>query len=258
MTNEPDMSMSSLTGKRILSLIRGGDFAHPGEADAVELVLDGLPRDRSRRVLDVGCGLGGTAALIANRGYGHVSAIDVDPETIVYARHAHPEPAFYCASASELSTVVSGTFDSIVMFTSFYCLPDQQQALTECRALAHPGTEMRVFDYSTPTWNAQAREFCARYARGPWRPLVLDEVDTCFERTGWNITFRRDLTTEYRLWYRGLLSKIEAKRERIVQASDERWYRYAYRRYNDLLIAIEAGTIGGVILRAAPARASRG
>jgi phosphoethanolamine N-methyltransferase len=255
MTHEPDMSMSSLTGKRILSLIRDGDFAHPGEADAVGLVLDGLPRDRSRRVLDLGCGLGGTAALIADRGYGHVSGIDVDPDTIAYACHAHPEPSFSCASASEISTVVNGTFDAIVMFTSFYCFPDQDQVLRECLALAHAGSEMRIFDYSTPSWNRQAREFCARYARGHWRPLVQDEVDERFERNGWSITSRRDLTNEFRMWYQGLLSKIVARRERIVQASDENWYRYAYRRYDDLLVAIEEGTIGGALIRAVPAPA---
>jgi SAM-dependent methyltransferase len=257
MTDEHGMSMSSLIGKRILSVIRDGDFAHPGEADAVDLVLEGLPRDRSRRVLDLGCGLGGTATLIADRGYGHVSGVDVDPDTIAYAQHTYPAQSFYCASASEISKVVSGTFDSIVMFNSFYCFPDQAQALRECRALAHGGTEMRIFDYSTPTWNIRARMFCEQYARGYWRPVVLDEVDERFEQNGWRITSRRDVTNEYRMWYRKLLLMIAAKRERIVKTSDERWYRYAYQRYDDLLIAIEEGTIGGGIIRAVPRVASR-
>jgi SAM-dependent methyltransferase len=253
MTNPQDRSMSSLTGKRILSLVRDGDFAHPGEADAVALVLEGLPRDRSRRVLDLGCGLGGTAALIAEGGYGHVSGVDVDPETIAYARLTYPEQSFYCVSASEMSSVVGGPFDAIVMFNSLYGFPDQEQALRECRALAHAGTEMRIFEYSTPSWTAQAREFCARYARGYWRPIVLDEADACFERNGWRITSRRDLTHEYRVWYRGFRSTIEARRERIVAASDEHWYRYACQRYDELLVAIEEGTIGGAILCAVPA-----
>ncbi len=248
--------MSSLTGKRILSLIRDGDFAHPGEADAVDLVLDGLSTDPSRRVLDLGCGLGGTARLIAERGYGTVSGVDVDADTIAYASRAHPGQTFYRASALDASSVVPGPFDLIVMFTALYCFPDQERVLRECRALAHAGTELRVFDYAAPTWNAQVEAFCTRYARGGhWKPLVLDQVDRGFGRNGWRIHSCRDLSPQFQVWYRELLAKIDARRERIEQASDAGWYRYARERYRDLLEAIEAGTIGGAILRAVPASA---
>jgi phosphoethanolamine N-methyltransferase len=247
------MSMSSLTGKRILSLIRDGDFAHPGETDAIDLVMEGLPRDRASRLLDLGCGLGGTAALIAERGYGHVSGVDVDPETIAYAQRTYPEQAFVCASATDVSNAVSGPFDAIVMFTAFYGFPDQERVLRECRTLAHAGTELRIFDYSMPTWNTQAQEFCARYARGDWKPLVLDEAAECFSRNGWRIGASRDLTSDFRRWYQELLAKIDRRRERIVQASDEHWCRYAYQRYQELLRAIEDGIVGGVVIHAMPA-----
>lgn len=246
------MSMSSLTGKRILSLIRDGDFAHPGETEAIDLLLDGLPRDPARRVLDLGCGLGGTAALIAERGYGQVSGVDADPETIAYAQRTYLGQFFTCAGASDVSRAVAGPFDAIVMFTAFYCFPDQAQALKECRALVRPGGELRLFDYTTATWNTEARDFCAGYARGCWKPLVIDEVDSFLESNGWRTTVRRDLTGEFRRWYQDLLERIEARRDRIVEAADERWYEYAHQRYADLLTAIEQGTIGGGIVHAVP------
>ncbi len=253
MAHQPVMSMSSLTGKRILSLIREGDFAHPGETDAVDLLLDGLPCDRFRRVLDLGCGLGGTAALIAERGYGQVTGVDADPETIAYASRTYPGLSFACASASDVSRAIDGPFDAIVMFTAFYCFPDQGQALRECRTLAHAGGELRLFDYTTPTWNTETRDFCTRYARGGhWRPLVLDEIDHLLETNGWRATVRRDLSDEFRQWYRDLLQRLGARRDRIVQAADERWYAYAHQRYADLLAAIEQGIIGGGIVHAVP------
>jgi cyclopropane fatty-acyl-phospholipid synthase-like methyltransferase len=246
-------SMSSLTGKRILSLIRDGDFAHPGEAGAVDLVLEGLPRDPSLRVLDLGCGLGGTAALIAQRGHQHVTGVDVDPDTIAYAQRTYPAVSFRCAGAGDVASALPGPFDAIVMFTSFYCFPDQGQALRACRALAHPGTEMRVFDYATPTWDARAQAFCGRYARGGhWQPLVLDAVDGLFQRNGWLVTSRRDFTREFRAWYRALVAQIDARRDLIIEASDEAWHRYARERYADLLAAIEDGTIGGAVVHASP------
>lgn len=249
--------MSSLTGKRILSLIRDGDFAHPGETEAVDLVLDGLPCDRFRRVLDLGCGLGGTAALIAERGYGQVTGVDADPETIDYARRAYPGSSFVCASASDVSRAIDGPVDTIVMFTAFYCFPDQGKTLRECRTLAHAGSELRLFDYTTPAWDTGTRDFCTRYARGGhWRPLVLDELDGLLETNGWRATVRRDLSVEFRHWYRDLLQRIEARRDRIVQAADERWYAYAHQRYADLLVAIEQGIIGGAVVHAVPLASS--
>ena len=247
------MSMSSLVGKRILSLIRDGDFAHPGEVDAVDALLEGWPSNPGWRVLDVGCGLGATADLIARRGHGQVHGVDADPGTIDYARSHYPGQSFSCASALDVSTAVPGPFDAIVMFTSFYCFPDQPRVLRECGALARADTILRIFDYATPTWNPAAEAFCQGYARGGhWRPLVMDECVELFESNGWQIVGRRDLTAEFRLWYRDLVARIASRREAIVSASDEGWYLYALQRYRELLDAIENGPIGGAIISAVP------
>jgi SAM-dependent methyltransferase len=177
--------------------------------------------------------------------------VDVDPDTIAYARRTYPDVSFHCASATGISSALPGPFDAFVMFTSFYCFPDQEQALRECRALARAGAEMRVFDYTTPSWTAPAREFSTRYARsGSWKPLVIDEAGGTFARGGWHLTSHVDLTGEFRRWYRELLVRIDDRREQIVRASDEDWYHYARQRYEELLAAIEAGTVGGGLLHA--------
>ncbi len=245
------MSMSSLTGKRILSLVRDGDFAHAGETEAVDFVLDVMTRESSRRVLDLGCGLGATAAMIAERGYGQVTGVDIDPGTIDYARRSYPGVAFECASAGDVSAAVTGPFDTIVMFNAFYGFPDQAKTLRECRALAAPRGELLVFDYTTPAWNDTARDFCTSYARGGyWHPLVLDRLADEFAAHGWRLDSVRGLNDEYRRWYRTLVATIDARRDRIVAASDEEWFAYARWRFTALLAAIEAGVIGGAIVRA--------
>jgi len=80
----------------------------------------------------------------------------------------------------------------------------------------------------------------------------MDGIDGLLESNGWRATVRRDLTDEFRQWYRELLERIEARRDRIIAAADDRWYGYAYERYADLLAAIERGTIGGAIVHAVP------
>jgi cyclopropane fatty-acyl-phospholipid synthase-like methyltransferase len=245
------MSMSSLTGKRILSLVRDGDFAHAGETEAVDLVLDGMPREASRRVLDLGCGLGATAALIAARGHGQVTGIDIDAGTIEYASRTYPGVSFRCAGASEVSSAVTGPFDTIVMFNAFYAFPDQATTLRECRSLAAPDGELRLFDYTTPAWNDAARDFCTGYARGGhWRPLALDTIKDEFAAQGWRVESVRILDDDYRRWYRTLVATIDARRDRIIAASNQEWFEYARWRFTALLAAIESGVIGGAIVRA--------
>jgi hypothetical protein len=50
------MQMISYTGKQLLALIRGSDYAHAGEAEAIELTLGPLPPRPDQLLLDVGWG----------------------------------------------------------------------------------------------------------------------------------------------------------------------------------------------------------
>ncbi|WP_232470464.1 MULTISPECIES: hypothetical protein [Methylococcus] len=50
--------MNSPTGKATLAYARNGDYAHPGEEDAVVAAVDRLPREGIHHLLDVGCGCG--------------------------------------------------------------------------------------------------------------------------------------------------------------------------------------------------------
>ena len=84
-------AMNNATGKRLLALVRDGDYAHPGEEEANELLFAGVRPDPRRRVLDAGCGGAGTAAWVQARGLGAVTGIEIDAATARLARERHPE-----------------------------------------------------------------------------------------------------------------------------------------------------------------------
>ncbi len=64
MTTMGPKAINNATGKRLLALIRDADYAHPGEEEANRLLFAGLAADPGRRILDAGCGGGGTAAWV--------------------------------------------------------------------------------------------------------------------------------------------------------------------------------------------------
>jgi len=88
------MRLNSYQGKRLLALARGADYAHAGEAEAIDLVWSGLPKSRTQNVLDAGCGRGGTAAYVYHAGWGRVTGIDIEAESIVRARCRSPRIVF--------------------------------------------------------------------------------------------------------------------------------------------------------------------
>ena len=76
------MNMNSFEGKRILALVREGDYAHAGEEEAIERSFRSIPKVSDRWMLDVGCGRGGSADYIRRNGWGHVEGIDRDAESL--------------------------------------------------------------------------------------------------------------------------------------------------------------------------------
>ena len=50
------MRMNSPKGKELLAMIRRGDYAHPGEEEAINLVFKHRKPEAGCRILDAGCG----------------------------------------------------------------------------------------------------------------------------------------------------------------------------------------------------------
>jgi SAM-dependent methyltransferase len=250
MSTHNSMSMSSATGKQILSLIRNGDYAHAGEEEAIRLTLDGLAPSHDRQVLDIGCGLGGTVDYISRLGLGRVTGIDIDYDTISYATKRYPGHTFACGPAGEASRYLQPGFSLVVIFNALYTFPDQVASLREAHTLAAPESELRIFEYTAASETPAVKAFCERYGRGRWRPVMVDQSAEMLSSAGWKLDTVTDLTPQYELWYSELVHKIQSKQEEIVSRHGDRWFDYALRRYQELLDVIQEGVIGGAIFKA--------
>src|SRR6185295_13552571 len=86
-----------------------------------------------RAVLDVGCGRGGSAKLVQERGFGRVVGIDVEAESIARAREVYPDVEFHAGDVVDVERIVVGRFDLCYLLNSFYAFPDQAGALAALR-----------------------------------------------------------------------------------------------------------------------------
>lgn len=256
---DPPVAMDNATGKRVLALVRGGDYAHPGEEAANALLLAGVPVDTRRRVLDAGCGGAGTAAWAQAGGLGRVTGIEIDSPTARLARERHPEVAVVEGDLRRAAEVLEGPFDLMYSMTALYAVDDQSAALRELRALAAPGAELRLLEYADPEGRFLPGT-SGSASLGWWRPLAPREVPELLATAGWDPTGVRDLHPEFVHWYARLCSRIAARRDDITREFGGDWYEFVAREYAAILALVRSRVLGGLLVRArsstgpAPAR----
>jgi len=246
--------MNSPKGKELLALIRKGNYAHPGEEEAIDLVFEGYIRDPGKRILDAGCGRGGTASYIQEKGLGTVCGIDIDPSSIDFATKAYPMIRFFCYDICSSSSLRqhTGKFDVICMLTSLYAIQDQQKALSELRMLVDPGSEILVFDYSSP--GAKHVQISGRPEHAPWFPVPVTDAPDVFGKSGWDLIKILDISEHFIKWYTWLVDRIFQNKDRIILCSNNEWFDFMHGFYSGLLKTLEMGKTGGAIFHAAATR----
>ena len=240
-----DFRLNSPQGKQILATIRQGDYAHPGEEEAIAISLDGRSPNPALRVLDVGCGRGGTADWIQRQGWSEVTGIDRDAEAISYARQRYPQVSYHNCDVLALKQAGLGRFDLICLFNSFYAFAEQQEALSQVRAVAAPGASLHLFDYAQAT----QRPLPAALGDEIGQPIVLDRIEKQFMQAGWDAPTSMDLTDHYITWYGTFLEKLSACRSSITTTHGSDWYDFFAHWYGALHQALMAGDMRGVLVR---------
>lgn len=247
--------MNNATGKRVLALVRGDDYAHPGEEEANGLLFAGLVPDRRRRVLDAGCGGAGTAAWARQRGLGAVTGIEIDPATAELGRRRHPDVTIVQGDLQRASRIVDGPFDLMYAMTAVYAVPDQDAVFRELALLAAAGAELRLLEYADPHGHfAAATGDSATLAW--WRPLVPLRLPETLAAAGWSSVCVRDLHPEFIAWYTQLCARIHDKRDRIRREFGDDWYAFVAAEYAGILELVRERALGGVLVRAKRGRDS--
>lgn len=236
----------SAPGKRLLAMARSGDYAHAGEEEAIALALAPLAPDPNRRVLDLGCGLGGTADYMRRRGLGRIEGCDIDADGIAHARAMYPLVPFRVVDATALHDAYpADSFDLITLFNVYYGLPNQGRALVGIRRILAPGGTAVIFDYTSDGETPYTAEL---NAGRPFRPIRLAEFKAEAESCGLTISQQLDLTDRYDAWYAAFVAKIVAARPAIVAEFGEPRYEEALDFYSRMHREIVEHRLGGVLL----------
>jgi ubiquinone/menaquinone biosynthesis C-methylase UbiE len=239
------MNMNSFEGKRILALIREGDYAHAGEEEAIERSFRSIPKNPEQWMLDVGCGRGGSADYLRCNGWGRVEGIDRDTESIEYAHSTYPEIGFHVCDVLDVSRTVGRMFDVIYMLNAFYAFDRQREALAEPRRVAKPAAQLVIFDYTVGAKSPGARA----PALMP-HAIQLSEIAAMLRDAGWKPGAIEDLNDDYARWYAKFVERIQLKRVEIEEIGGADRYNFVLTMYSGLHDVIAQGELGGAIVHA--------
>jgi SAM-dependent methyltransferase len=244
-----NMRLNSFQGKRLLALARGGDYAHAGETESIDLVWNRLPKNPTLQVLDAGCGRGGTAAYIQRAGWGKVTGIDIEGESIRRAREVYPGITFDVCPVEQADRLGAGKFDVICCFNSFYAFSDQPAAL---RAFAHngkPGAQLAIFEYTDPgTFKESA--LGQHVELFGWHPVIPSTIGALLNETGWKLDTVQDVTSDYIRWYKTFSDRIRELRSKLIEECGLETWEYASNFYDLMHETIKTGHMGGAIVYA--------
>jgi ubiquinone/menaquinone biosynthesis C-methylase UbiE len=102
------------------------------------------------RALDLGCGTGRHAVLLAGR-LGHVDAIDLSAAMIKIACSRRPRPNISYGQADLLETAGAGSYDFVFSAMTLHHVPDLRAALSHIRSLLAPGGRVALADVYVPS-----------------------------------------------------------------------------------------------------------
>jgi SAM-dependent methyltransferase len=97
------------------------------------------------RALDLGCGAGRHAVLLAER-FAHVDAIDLSLPMIEIARAKRSRPNVAYKQADLLAATGSGEYDLVLSVMALRHVPDLQAALAHIKGLLAPGGQIVLAD----------------------------------------------------------------------------------------------------------------
>lgn len=178
--------------------------------DAYEQTLERTRAYLSKtdRVLEIGCGTGGTAVKLAGDA-GHITGSDISPAMIGIARgrvegQGKENVTFTCGDACDLD-FKNGTFDAVMAFNLLHLLPDMEGTVAQTHALLKPGGYFI------------SKTACLRDMSPLWRPLIAvmqtfgfapflrrlskSDVDEMIEAAGFEIVEGRSFPGAPESWF---------------------------------------------------------
>ncbi len=249
MTQEPHVSEYHDSMVAFLEWIWGRNFMAPGGEGNVDKLVNGLDL-AGKRVLDIGCGIGGPAFVLARKYGAVVTGIDLEPQLISRASHRAKELGL--SHRTEFSTVTLGplefpdrSFD--VVFTSGALTQTEDKAgiVAECYRVLKPGGILTCYDWlkSEGELSADMRYFIQMEGL-TYNLITLAELGSHLVEGGFEDVTTEDASEWYRRESRREYERMRGEgRPQVVELIGEAQAEHMIEDWRSMVVVCEKGEL---------------
>lgn len=236
--------------KLLLAAVRNGDYTHAGETHAIDMVMSRLKKNNQQTLLDVGCGLGGTAYYLYEKGWGQITGIDIDAEVIEHAQKKYQGIEFFHCPAIQVNTIYEeASFDVIYLFNAYYSFLNQEKCLSTLSTMGKQQSTLIIFDYSSQEEYLNINPFINK--TDPFfNPVNLETIDTVLNSCGWDLTELIDITPDYIIWYQQVIQHLNANMRLLHKKFGQPVFKKVLDGFLNVLKLLQLKKLGGVIIYA--------
>jgi phosphoethanolamine N-methyltransferase len=208
MTNEIEYHDEMIA---MLEIIWGPGFMSPGGEGNIANLVEGLDV-RDQRILDIGCGIGGPAFVLAGKYGAYVVGIDIESEPIARAQRRARE--LQIDSRCEFLLVEPGpmtfpdeSFDVVLSSGTIMQIEDKQQLFADALRVLKPGGVLTSYDWMKPEgefgedmlyWFKMERLTYDMKTFAEYETLLRDAGFTEIEMSDRSDWYRRKVQDEYK------------------------------------------------------------
>ena len=239
--------------KLLLAHVRKGNYAHAGEEEAINFAMRGSPKKNGQLLLDVGCGLGGTANYIKNNNWGRVTGIDIDKEVINYAKNQYSHIDFKCCDVINVERLFNKKkFDIVYSFNAYFCFPFQEKSLKALASIAKNDSDLIIFDYASPGLFNKRNPFDNQMSlvKKTFSPINISTIYETLLSSGWLLKSITDLTEKFIKWYQTFIKNMDMQKKELINYFGEDTYNEVHNGYSNLLSLIYEKEVGGALIHA--------
>ncbi len=233
----------------LLEWIWGRDYMAPGGEGNVDRLVEGIDL-AGKRVLDIGCGIGGPAFALARKYGARVTGVDLEPQLIERARCRAAELGL--SGQAEFRTVTLGPLDFSdesfdVVFTSGALTQTDNKAgiVAECFRVLKPGGILTCYDWlKRDAGLSEDMRYFIRMEGLTYNLITLAELGRYLVEGGFENVTLEDVSDWYRRESRREYERMRgAGRRQVVELIGEGQADHMIEDWRSMVVVCEKGEL---------------